>query len=37
MSESIQFVANYDDLSIDRGYQFKFYRDKCHNRNQSEF
>lgn len=27
----IQFVANYDDLSTDKGYQFKFYCDKCHN------
>lgn len=27
----IQFVANYDDLSNDKGYQFKFYCDKCRN------
>ncbi|MCI0414617.1 zinc ribbon domain-containing protein [bacterium] len=27
----IKFVANYDDLSTDRGYQFKFYCDKCRN------
>ncbi len=27
----IQFTQNYDDLSTDRGYQFKFYCDKCHN------
>ena len=27
----IQFVANYDDLSTDKGYQFKFYCDKCRN------
>lgn len=27
----IQFVRNYDDLSTDRGYQFKFYCDKCGN------
>ena len=27
----IQFVANYDDLSTDKGYQFKFYCDKCGN------
>jgi hypothetical protein len=33
----IQFVANYDDLSTDRGYQFKFYCDKCHNGHLSEF
>jgi double zinc ribbon protein len=33
----IQFVANYDDLSTDRGYQFKFYCDKCRNGYMSEF
>jgi hypothetical protein len=27
----IAFVANYEDLSTDKGYQFKFYCDKCHN------
>ncbi len=27
----IQFVNNYDDLSTDKGYQFKFYCDKCGN------
>jgi hypothetical protein len=27
----IQFVQNYEDLSTDRGYQFKFHCDKCHN------
>lgn len=27
----IQFVSNYEDLSTDRGYQFKFYCDKCGN------
>lgn len=27
----IQFVRNFDDLSTDRGYQFKFYCDKCGN------
>ena len=27
----IQFTENYDDLSTDLGYQFKFYCDKCHN------
>ena len=27
----IRFTANHDDLSTDRGYQFKFYCDKCHN------
>jgi hypothetical protein len=33
----IQFVANYDDLSTDKGYQFKFYCDKCGNGHMSEF
>jgi len=33
----IQFVANYDDLSTDRGYQFKFYCDRCHNGHLSGF
>lgn len=27
----IQFTQNYDDLSTDRGYQFRFYCDKCRN------
>jgi hypothetical protein len=27
----IKFVRNYDDLSTDRGYQFKFHCDKCGN------
>lgn len=27
----IQFVRNYDDLSTDKGYQFKFHCDKCGN------
>lgn len=27
----IQFVANYDDLSTDKGYQFRFRCDKCSN------
>ena len=27
----IQFVNNYDDLSTDKGYQFKFYCVKCGN------
>jgi len=25
----IQFVQNYQDLSTDRGFQFKFHCDKC--------
>jgi hypothetical protein len=33
----IQFVANYDDLSTDKGYQFKFYCDKCRNGYMSRF
>lgn len=33
----IQFTRNYDDLSTDRGYQFKFFCDKCGNGYQSEF
>ncbi len=33
----IQFVQNYDDLSTDRGYQFKFYCDKCGNGHMSRF
>jgi hypothetical protein len=37
MSEIIQFVKNYDDLSTDRGYQFKFYCDHCHNGFMSSF
>jgi hypothetical protein len=31
MGEIIQFVKNYEDLSTDKGYQFKFYCDHCHN------
>ncbi|HEX8070279.1 MAG TPA: hypothetical protein VF546_10035 [Pyrinomonadaceae bacterium] len=27
----VQFVRNYDDLSTDKGFQFKFYCDKCGN------
>ena len=27
----IRFTANYDDLSTDRGYQFRFHCDKCSN------
>lgn len=27
----INFVANYEDLSTDRGFQFKFFCDKCGN------
>jgi membrane protease subunit (stomatin/prohibitin family) len=28
---AIQFVENYQDLSTDRGYQFKFHCDRCNN------
>ena len=31
MTEMIQFVANYQDLSTDKGYQFRFNCDKCGN------
>jgi uncharacterized OB-fold protein len=31
MTDMIQFVANYDDLSTDKGYQFRFRCDKCGN------
>jgi hypothetical protein len=31
MSDPIEFTGNYDDLSTDRGYQFKFYCQKCGN------
>jgi hypothetical protein len=33
----IQFVHNYDDLSTDRGFQFKFHCDKCGNGYMSRF
>ncbi len=33
----IQFVKNYEDLSTDRGYQFKFYCDHCGNGYMSTF
>jgi hypothetical protein len=33
----IQFVRNYDDLSTDKGYQFKFHCDKCGNGELSRF
>jgi hypothetical protein len=28
---AIEFVRNYDDLSTERGFQYKFYCDKCGN------
>ncbi|HEX6901938.1 MAG TPA: zinc ribbon domain-containing protein [Thermoanaerobaculia bacterium] len=33
----IEFTGNYEDLSTDRGYQFKFYCEKCHNGYMSTF
>lgn len=33
----IPFVSHHDDLSTDRGYQFKFYCDKCRNGYMSRF
>ncbi|HUT18082.1 MAG TPA: zinc ribbon domain-containing protein [Anaerolineae bacterium] len=29
MGREIEFVSNYDDLSTDRGFQFKFYCSRC--------
>ncbi|MCC2546541.1 zinc ribbon domain-containing protein [Hymenobacter sp. BT175] len=37
VSNLIQFVANHDDLSTDKGFQFKFYCDKCRNGHMSRF
>ncbi len=37
MADVIQFVRNYEDLSTDRGYQFKFYCDHCGNGYMSTF
>jgi len=34
---SIEFTGNYQDLSTDRGYQFKFYCEKCGNGYMSTF
>src|SRR6266480_1741707 len=33
----IKFTGNYQDLSTDRGYQFKFYCEKCNNGYMSTF
>jgi hypothetical protein len=33
----VPFVQNHDDLSTDRGYQFKFHCDKCGNGYMSRF
>ena len=37
MPQIIQFVKNYEDLSTDKGYQFKFYCDHCGNGYMSSF
>jgi hypothetical protein len=34
---AIEFVRNFDDLSTDKGFQFKFYCDKCHSGFISEY
>jgi membrane protease subunit (stomatin/prohibitin family) len=34
---SIPFTGNYEDLSTDRGFQFKFYCEKCNNGYMSTF
>ncbi len=34
---NIEFTGNYEDLSTDRGYQFKFYCEKCGNGYMSSF
>lgn len=33
----IRFTANHEDLSTDRGFQFKFLCDRCHNGHLSKF
>src|SRR5512141_1550755 len=34
---SIEFTGNYQDLSTDKGYQFKFFCEKCNNGYMSSF
>jgi len=34
---AIEFVQNYDDLSTDQGFQFRFHCDRCRNGFQSTF
>ena len=34
---AIRFTGNYEDLSTDRGYQFKFFCEKCNNGYMSTF
>ncbi len=36
-SSVIQFGATYDDLSTEKGFQFKFHRDRCRNGYMSRF
>ena len=33
----VEFTDNYEDLSTDKGYQFKFHCDKCGNGHMTEF
>ena len=33
----IRFTENYEDLSTDQGFQFKFYCDRCRNGYMSSF
>jgi hypothetical protein len=35
--EHVEFTGNYQDLSTDKGYQFKFYCEKCGNGYMSSF
>ena len=34
---TIEFTGNYEDLSTDKGYQFKFFCEKCGNGYMSSF
>jgi hypothetical protein len=34
---SVEFTDNYEDLSTDKGYQFKFYCEHCGNGYMSSF
>src|SRR5436305_13627265 len=34
---AIRFTGNYEDLSTDRGFQFKFFCEKCNNGYMSSF
>src|SRR5512132_3711868 len=34
---SIEFTGNYQDLSTDKGYQFKFFCERCQNGYMSSF